>query len=58
MDLGHRARSFRFLTFALEPNYAFGRHLAYLGGTVVVGEDEALELNPYTARTLRAGETA
>lgn len=42
------------MTFALEPNYVFGRHLAYLGGTVVVGDDEAIELNPYTAQILRA----
>jgi Xaa-Pro aminopeptidase len=43
------------MTFAFEPNYAFGRQLAYLGGTVIVGEDEAIELNPYTAQILRAG---
>ncbi|MFD6189703.1 M24 family metallopeptidase [Streptomyces sp. NPDC060275] len=42
------------MTFALEPNYAYGRHLAYLGGTVIVGDDDAIELNPYTARLLRA----
>jgi Xaa-Pro aminopeptidase len=45
------------MTFALEPNYAFGRHLAYLGGTVIVGEDEPIELNPYTAQILRAAGT-
>ncbi len=42
------------MTFALEPNYAYGRHLAYLGGTVLVGDDGPIELNPYTARILRA----
>lgn len=42
------------MTFALEPNYAYGQHLAYLGGTVIVGEDDPLELNPYTAQILRA----
>ncbi|MFJ6849711.1 M24 family metallopeptidase [Streptomyces sp. NPDC091271] len=42
------------MTFAFEPNYAFGQHLAYIGGTVVVGEEGAVELNPYTARILRA----
>ncbi|GAA2289316.1 M24 family metallopeptidase [Streptomyces atrovirens] len=42
------------MTFALEPNYAYGRHLAYLGGTVIVGDDGAIELNPYTAQILRA----
>ncbi|MDV3129966.1 M24 family metallopeptidase [Mycobacterium sp. 21AC1] len=41
------------MTFALEPNYVFGRHLAYLGGTVIVGDDP-IELNPYTAQILRA----
>lgn len=43
------------MTFALEPNYAFGRHLAYLGGTVIIGADRPIELNPYTARVLEAG---
>ncbi|WP_405802776.1 M24 family metallopeptidase [Streptomyces sp. NBC_01187] len=43
------------MSFAFEPNYAFGRHLAYLGGTVIVGEDGVIELNPYTAQILRAG---
>ncbi len=42
------------MTFAFEPNYAYGRRLAYIGGTVIVGEDEPIELNPYTARILRA----
>jgi len=42
------------MTFALEPNYAFGRHLAYIGGTVIVGEDGPIELNPYTAQILQA----
>ncbi|MBB3053186.1 Xaa-Pro aminopeptidase [Prauserella isguenensis] len=45
------------MSFALEPNYVFGRHLAYIGGTVIVGEDGAIELNPYTARILRAAGT-
>ncbi|MEO3891927.1 M24 family metallopeptidase [Nonomuraea sp. B5E05] len=43
------------MTFVLEPQYAFGRHLAHLGGTVIVGQDEPVELSPYTARLLRAG---
>lgn len=43
------------MSFAFEPNYAFGRHLAYLGGTVIVGTDEPIELNPYTAQILRVG---
>ncbi|MGW4427652.1 M24 family metallopeptidase [Streptomyces tendae] len=42
------------MTFALEPNYVYGRHLAYLGGTVIVGDGGAIELNPYTAQLLRA----
>jgi Xaa-Pro aminopeptidase len=42
------------MTFALEPNYVFGRHLAYIGGTVIVGEDGPIELNPATAHILRA----
>ncbi|MBB4684264.1 aminopeptidase P family protein [Amycolatopsis jiangsuensis] len=43
------------MTFALEPNYVVGRHLAYLGGTVIVGENGPIELNPSTARILPAG---
>ncbi|GAB3464759.1 M24 family metallopeptidase [Streptomonospora sediminis] len=46
------------MTFAFEPNYAFGRHLAYIGGTVVIGEDRPIELNPYTAQILRAQGSA
>ena len=42
------------MTFALEPNYVYGRHLAYLGGTVVIGDDGPVELNPYTAQILHA----
>jgi len=45
------------MTFAFEPNYAFERHLAYLGGTVIVGEDQPIELNPYTAQIRRAAGT-
>lgn len=41
--------------FAFEPNYAFGRVKATIGGTVIVGEDEPIDLNPYTAQILRAG---
>lgn len=33
------------MCFAPGPNYAFGWHLAYIGGTVLVGQDEAIELN-------------
>ncbi len=43
------------MSFALEPNYVIGRRLAYLGGTVIIGEDRPIELNPYTARILEAG---
>lgn len=43
------------MTFALEPNYVYGRQLAYLGGTVIIGDDAPIELNPYTARIMRAG---
>ncbi|MFD9431920.1 hypothetical protein [Streptomyces sp. NPDC060002] len=42
------------MSFAFEPNYAFGRHLVRLGGTVIVGEGEPIELNPHTAQILRA----
>jgi Xaa-Pro aminopeptidase len=42
------------MTFILEPQYAFGRHLVHLGGTVITDENEPLELNPYTAQILQA----
>lgn len=42
------------MCFAFEPNYGFGRHIVHLGGTVILGEDQPLELNPYTAQILRA----
>lgn len=46
------------MTFVLEPQYAFGRHLVHVGGTVIVTDDEPLELNPHTARILPARGTA
>ena len=46
------------MCFAFEPNYAFGRHVVHLGGTVIVGEDEPIELNPYSAKILRAAGRA
>ncbi|MFC0111408.1 M24 family metallopeptidase [Kibdelosporangium aridum] len=46
------------MSLILEPQYAFGRHLVHVGGTVIVGEDEPIELNPYTAQILRASGTA
>jgi Xaa-Pro aminopeptidase len=42
------------MTFAMEPNYVIGQHLAYLGGTVIVGDPDPIELNPSTAKILRA----
>ncbi|WP_342627527.1 M24 family metallopeptidase [Nguyenibacter vanlangensis] len=43
------------MSFAFEPNCAFGRHLANLGGTVLVGADGGIELNQNTTRLMRAG---
>jgi hypothetical protein len=42
------------MTFAMEPNYVFGRQLAYLGGAVIVGDPYPLELNPCSTQILRA----
>jgi Xaa-Pro aminopeptidase len=42
------------MSFAFEPNSVIGRHTINIGGTVIVGDDEAIELNPFTARLLRA----
>ena len=41
------------MTFAFEPSCAFGRHLVTIGGTVIVGKDEPIELNPFTAQLHR-----
>jgi Xaa-Pro aminopeptidase len=40
--------------FAFEPNYSFGRIKATIGGTVIVGEDDPIDLNPYTSQILKA----
>jgi Xaa-Pro aminopeptidase len=45
------------MTFAFEPHCAFGPRKVSLGGTVIVGNDEPIELNPYTAQLLHAGTT-
>ena len=42
------------MTFAVEPSCVFGRRPVTLGGTVVVGDDGPIELNPLTAQLLRA----
>ena len=42
------------MTFAVEPNCAFGRRAVNVGGTVVVGEDRPLELNRVTTQLMRA----
>lgn len=42
-------------TFIFEPSCGFGRHVVTVGGTVLVGEDGAIELNPKTAKLLRVG---
>lgn len=45
------------MCFAFEPNYAFGRHVVYLGGTMIVDEDEPIELSPARAQLVRATGT-
>lgn len=42
------------MTFAFEPNCAIGRRTVNIGGTVIVGADKAIELNPHTAEVLHA----
>ena len=42
------------MCFSFEPTYVFGRSLVRLGGTVIVGDDEPVELSPYTAKILHA----
>lgn len=42
------------MTFAFEPNCAFGYHLCNLGGTVVVGKEKGIELNKNSTCLMRA----
>jgi Xaa-Pro dipeptidase len=42
------------MTFAVEPNCAFGRRAVNVGGTVVIGENEPIELNRVTTRLMHA----
>ncbi|MCO5972428.1 hypothetical protein [Actinoallomurus soli] len=41
------------MSFAFEPSCGIGDHMVTIGGTVLVGEDEPVELNPLTAELLR-----
>ncbi|NUR30121.1 MAG: M24 family metallopeptidase [Catenulispora sp.] len=42
------------MSFSFEPNAVVGGRAVNLGGTVVIGEDGPIELNPLTAQLLRA----
>lgn len=42
------------MCFAFEPNCAFGNHLANIGGTVIVGKNEGIELNSNSTQLMRA----
>ncbi len=42
------------MSFAFEPNCAFGYHLCNLGGTVIVGKNGGIELNDNSTRLMRA----
>ena len=42
------------MCFAFEPNCGFGRHLANIGGTVIVGEQAGIALNENSTRLMRA----
>lgn len=44
------------MSFAFEPNCGFGRRLANLGGTVLVGTDRGLELNGNSTRLMWADD--
>jgi Xaa-Pro aminopeptidase len=41
------------MVFAFEPNCAIGKHVVNLGGTVVVGENNGIELNKLTTDLIR-----
>jgi Xaa-Pro aminopeptidase len=42
------------MTFAVEPYCVFGPRKIVIGGTAIVGDEGAIELNPYTAQLLRS----
>jgi Xaa-Pro aminopeptidase len=42
------------MSFSFEPNAVVGGKAVNLGGTVVIGDDDPIELNPLTAQLLRA----
>ena len=42
------------MCFAFEPNCGFGRHLANIGGTVIVGENGGIALNRNSTRLMLA----
>lgn len=42
------------MTFAFEPSCVINGRMVNIGGTVIVSEDDPLELNPLTAQLLRA----
>jgi Xaa-Pro aminopeptidase len=42
------------MSLAFEPNSVVGHHTVNIGGTVIVEDDAAIELNPFTAKLLRA----
>jgi len=41
------------MSFAFEPSCGFGNHIVTIGGTVIVGENGVIELNPSAADLLR-----
>ncbi|WP_258015299.1 hypothetical protein [Stenotrophomonas maltophilia] len=42
------------MCFAFEPNCAFGRHMANIGGTVIVGEHAGVALNDNSTWLMQA----
>jgi hypothetical protein len=41
------------MSWAFEPSAVFGGRAVNLGGTVIIGKDDPIELNPLTAQLLR-----
>lgn len=42
------------MSWSFEPSAVVGGRAVNLGGTVIIGDDDPIELNPYTAQLLRA----
>lgn len=46
------------MSFAVEPTFAAEHYMAHVGTTVIVGDEDPIELSPYTVQLLPAAGQA